>query len=300
MLLSIGTWYAEKLRQSYVLDIELQVDCKDVPEGYIVKDAKNLHITATVKGSGYNILKSYLGKQLSVEVSVAGLKRLQTGGATWAIYVPRRRNNHTYNLPENITLQEVVSDTLYISLLKVKKKLLPIVVDDDITLATQYGLTSKKIIPDSIWVRGTNNIVDTLKCIRTRRIEQKLLNDTMRVDVDLDIPQDIYTDIYGVHVQYNIEPFTEKKITIPIREINVPVGYSVRTFPPSVKATMLLGLSKYEQTEAELFDVVADFNETKIGNKNNLVSVTLENAPNYIQHVKIQPTVVEFLLEKNK
>lgn len=301
LVISILIWQTEKLRQTYPEDTALNIVCRNVPEGYVTPSVIDKSVNVRVEGAGFSLLRMYITGSRNVYVDVSSMNRLSSGGKSWAIFVTRKLATNKTDLPEHLRITDVFTDTVMIPLLTVKKKKLPVVVQDDVTLQPQRIFSSpRKVEPDSVWITATNDVIDTMRAVYTTVEAPQALGDTLINDLRLILPDMATASSEAVHVEYYVEPFSEKKMQIPIEAVNVTPGYSCRVFPPNAKVSFYVGLSKYEAADEPKFKVVADLSNVHPGDKASRVRVSIVKSPSFIQNVSFSPAYAEFILEKKK
>lgn len=301
LLLSILIWHIEKLRQTYTVTTRLEIVCVDVPQGYITDPQLNKTITTTLESNGFSLLKMYLTDCRKIKVPLKPLRRLSTGGNMWAIYVPRRLAGQKTGLPESIKITDVLTDTVMIPLLTVYQRKLPVLVRDNVALAPQRTLSApRKVTPDSILVTATSNILDTMAAVPTQVQQPVTISDTTITELNLILPETAYANADKVSVEYDVEPYTEKRISVPIVGVNIPNGYTCKIFPPSAKLSFNVGLSKFESANEKAFKVTANFKHVKPGGKDSRIRLNITTSPDFIQNITYSPSFAEFILEKEK
>ncbi len=301
LLISILVWQIEKLRQTYPEDTELNIICEDVPEGYITSKGLDKSVKVRLEGDGFSLLRMYVTNHRNIRVSLKHLSRLSSGGSMWAIFIPRRLAGVKNDLPEHVRITDVFTDTVMIPLLTVKKRKLPVIVQDNVSLQPQYTYSApKKVTPDSVIVTATNDIMDTLIAVYTTKQNPISLNDTVVTQMELILPELATANTSFVTVEYDVEPFSEKKLSVPIEPINVPNGYTGKIFPPQARISFNVGLSKYERADIASFRVIADFSTIHPGDKESRVRISLLKSPKFADNISISPSYAEFILEKNK
>lgn len=299
LLVSVLIWQAEKLRLTYPEDTALNVVCRNVPEGYITDPVMDKSVNVRLEGDGFSLLRMYLTNSRNVTVDVSAMPRLKMGGRSWAIFITRKLATSKNDLPEHVRITDVFTDTVMIPLLTVEKRRLPVVVRDDVSLRPQCMYSSgRKVSPDSVWITATNDVIDTMTAVYTVVEERQVLGDTLIKDVPLVLPEMAQSSSAAVRVEYDVEPFTEKKLQIGIEPVNVAPGYSCRIFPPNAKVSFYVGLSKFEAAGESGFRVVADLSNIHPGDKVSRVRVSLVRSPDFIQNVSFSPSYAEFILEK--
>lgn len=301
LLISILVWQIEKLRQTYPEDTELNIICEDTPEGYITNKGLEKSVKVRLEGDGFSLLRMYVTNHRNIRVSLKHLRRLSSGGAMWAIFIPRRLAGVKNDLPEHVRITDVFTDTVMIPLLTVRKRKLPVIVQDDVSLQPQYTYSSpRKVTPDSVIVTATNDIIDTLNVVYTAKQNKITLNDTAVIQMELILPEMATANATFVTVEYDIEPFSEKKLSVPIEPVNVPKGYTAKIFPPQARISFNVGLSRYEKANISSFRVIADFNTIHPGDKESRVRISVQKSPKFADNISISPPYAEFILEKIK
>lgn len=301
LIISVLIWQTEKLRQTYPEDTALNVVCRNIPEGYVTAPVIDKSVNVRLQGDGFSLLRMYLTNSRNLMVDVSSMPRLNTGGRCWAIFITHKLATNKNDLPEHVRITDVFTDTVMIPLLTVKKKKLPIVVRDNVSLQPQCIFSSpRRLFPDSVWVTATNDVIDTMRAVYTGEEPQLTLSDTLIKEIPLLLPEMAQASSEAVRVEYYVEPFSEKKMQIPIMPINVPNGYTCRVFPPNAKVAFYVGLSKFETADEASFNVIADFANIHPGDKASRVRVSIAKSPTFIQNVSFSPSYAEFILEKKK
>lgn len=300
LCISFLIWTIEKLRQNYTIEISYNITVSDVPDEYVIETDKLDPIRAVVSGDGLDLIRLPNKKKRTIEVNINQLRKISTDGQKTAVLMPRRYT-HTLSekLPDHITLERIEADTIYIPLLTKNKRLLPVIVRDNVALEPQHMYSApRRVNPDSVWVSGTNNIVDTMRAVYTHQLQPITLHDTICLSLDFDLPHNVEVSAPCAQVTYSVETYTEKIINVPITAINIPNGYTFKAFPQTVRVTTSVGLSKFDNFTPNDIDIVADLQDIKPGSKQQKIKLRLTNYPNYIRTISYTPIFVEYLLEK--
>lgn len=299
LLISTLVWQTEKLRQTYPEDTELNIVCENVPEGYITPPSIDKSVKVRLEADGFCLLRMYLTNSRNLKVNVESMPRLSADGRMWALFLTRRLAANKTDLPEHVRITDVFTDTVMIPLLTVKTRRLPVVVRDDVSLRPQCVFSSpRKVEPDSVWLTATNDVIDTIRALFTVQDEPHTLGDTLVRNLSLILPDMATATATSVRVEYDVEPFSEKKMQIPVIPVNLPRGYTCRIFPPNAKVSFYVGLSQFEAASEDQFNVVADFTNIHPGDKASRVRLLLQRTPPFIQNVTFSPSYAEFILEK--
>jgi YbbR domain-containing protein len=121
----------------------------------------------------------------------------------------------------------------------------------------------------------------------------------LRANVDLQRVTEGNLSVYPRSVQVNVpvEEFTEKVLEIPVKLINNNNGMDVKIFPEKVKVTFTIALSKYEDTDEDLFEATADLDLWRLHNY-KVLPVKISKMPDYCKIVKIEPRTLDFIVKK--
>ncbi|MDO4461884.1 MAG: hypothetical protein Q4C30_05220 [Bacteroidia bacterium] len=298
-------WVIEQLRRDYTTAIDIPLELHSAPENYIIpqESQENLSIRALVSGDGYTLLQHFWADHEShvVDVDVSRLPRVQTADGVFAVVVSSQFYSEvSSNLEDRIELRGMMQDSLFIPLLRARKKYLPVVPRVDYAIEQQHILSDDvRVSPSHVWVNGTNNLVDTMSAVYTKKTDHFVLHDTLTLSLDCDLPQGVQTNTHSVDVTFCVESFTEKVIEVPITAINEPEGYTFRAFPPTARVSFSVGISKFEKVGPNDIDIVADLSTVDIrSNNQQKVKLHLVSAPDYLMNISYSPIFVEFLLER--
>ena len=94
-----------------------------------------------------------------------------------------------------------------------------------------------------------------------------------------------------------VDEFTEKVVEIPLSIRNNKEYYNIKLFPKKVKITVFVALSNYANATDEEIKATIDLNEWKIL-KHNKFSVTVTQLPAFCKLVRVEPSSVDFIIEK--
>ncbi len=151
--------------------------------------------------------------------------------------------------------------------------------------------------PRTITAFGPRQILDTMKFVRTEYLELKNLNDTSSFQCALKPVKSVRFSLKSTRVSVFVEPFTERKVQIPVTAINCPGNMSIRTFPAFVNVTYTVGLSQFNTLSPSDIQVYLDYNELKLSKQSKQVRKIKNNAT-HISNIRISPSEVEFILEE--
>ncbi len=204
------------------------------------------------------------------------------------------RQKITDQLQGTTRLQRVLPEHISVSYYRQHQKRVPVRLVDQITLAPQYQFTqSPQLVPDSVTVYGAQETLQTLQEVFTEPLAEQM-NDSLRVQLALQPLDGVRFAATEVEVTARAEPFTEKVFTLPIRIKDLPAGVKLRLFPPTVEATIRVGISHFNDVTEKDLQVECTYPTTQA----TQLPLLLRYTSPYITHGRISPTEVEYIIEK--
>jgi YbbR domain-containing protein len=151
--------------------------------------------------------------------------------------------------------------------------------------------------PQAVEISGPKSLLDTIHKLPTSKVVLSNVNNDVSITTRV-ITNDnrIVAKQQSVFVTVEVEKFTEAEIKVPIEFVNVPAGYTVRTFPNEISVVYLVGLSDYDQVTIDQFKAVADLSQLNTAPQK--LKVKLEEFPSLITISKQNPKSVEYIIKK--
>jgi hypothetical protein len=184
------------------------------------------------------------------------------------------------------------------SLLKAKR--VPVIFDGEISTESNFLLSGDIVVsPDSVTAYSSEDILRELNVAFTTNNQLKNLDKNTVVKLRLRREDRIRFSPQVVEVNIPIAEFAQKEITVPVRCLNQPYGTNVIFFPSSVTISFAVALSSFKDITPDDFSIDLDYHELE-QTTNGFIRLRLTDSPNFIQNISIQPSSVEFILEKSK
>ncbi len=294
-LIAIGAWLFMALNKKYPYTVQTELIYKDEPQGKAFKALQPDTVDLKVEGTGWQLLFSRLRiKPPSVSVS---LQQLNTKN-----YVLFSQQLAQIN-KQLETSQKVISvspDTLYFDFSRRTNKRVPLRLISQLIFAPQYGISKEiTMTPAYVNISGPHEELEKIHIWHTDSLKLKDIKNT--VDGRINILQNAINNISiyptSVGVKIPVDEFTEKVIEIPLSIRNNKEYYNIKLFPKKVKVTVFVALSNYANTTEEEIKATIDLNEWKVL-KHNKFSVTVTQLPPFCKLVRVEPSNVDFIIEK--
>jgi hypothetical protein len=284
-------WFFTKMSNEFTTEKVVKVDYI-LPRGKAFEILPAERLVATFKGSGWDLAKDYMfGAEKIVQVDLSDLRSPGLDKSTLLDKI----SNLTFD-KKKLEITKTVPSNLYIKFVDAVSKVVPVVLDADLSYQEGHFPTAQPILsPDSITISGAAVLIDTIEEWVTLPLELKNQKDTISLQLEFKpkLERLVNASTKKVDVLVPIEKWTEKKV-YPIVKILHPQDSILRVFPPKVETTFSVPLSRFNELDESTFNLVADLNNTTMNEENNTVPVQIAEQPSGIRGLTISPNAVSF------
>jgi len=169
----------------------------------------------------------------------------------------------------------------------------------DLSFAVGYSaLEEIKLQPDSIMLSGPATILDTLSEIKTNSLKINNISNDVKGKVKLNTSNLEEVSLYQNEVSYSLrtEKFTEGKVEIPIRLLNVPEGTNVVIFPKEVVIFYQVSLNDFEKIDSSSFEVAVDFKNAH--NSDGFLIAEITQKPEQVNNIRLNEKKIQFVIKR--
>ena len=293
LALSASFWVFLALNDEYEKDFAVALRLNSVPDHVV--------ITTELPATFHVVLKDR-GSQL-LNYQYAGLPAINLDFRNYD-----RQSGHVVLSPADIVklLQQRLSPTTKIVSYKAERLeyyfnnglnvRLPVELKANLKTEQLYGISSIRVIPDSVTAYAMPEVLDTLRSAITQSLNLANISESMVCKVNLAKMRGVKFDPSSVRVKINVDQMTEKSVDVPVKRVNFPAGKTLRTFPSKVKIIFQVGMSMYRKITADDFTLVVNY-ETLLKATDGKIQLYLKSVPAGVSHVRIVPSTVDFLIE---
>ena len=293
LALSASFWVFLALNDEYEKDFAVTLRLNSAPDHVV--------ITTELPATFHVVLKDR-GSQL-LNYQYAGLPAINLDFRNYD-----RQSGHVVLSPADIVklLQQRLSPTTKIVSYKAERLeyyfnnglnvRLPVELKANLKTEQLYGISSIRVIPDSVTAYAMPEVLDTLRSAITQSLNLANISESMVCKVNLAKMRGVKFDPSSVRVKINVDQMTEKSVDVPVKRVNFPAGKTLRTFPSKVKIIFQVGMSMYRKITADDFTLVVNY-ETLLKATDGKIQLYLKSVPAGVSHVRIVPSTVDFLIE---
>ncbi len=288
-------WLFIQFSKNYTQEIEVAITYVNLPEDKILNDASDNTLRLVLNGNGFRLIThSWTTPQLHLDISDAD----EFIGNDYHFYIDKENQVLKDKLDFKGRILSVQKDTVKAKLDASLEKKVPIKLGKDIKYAPGYGSDKGVVLlPDSIVIRGTEKVVDTIGFVMVEDIDLENLNTdyatTLLIKTD-QLPEMIEINPKQVEAVIAVSKFTEGSQEVPVTLINVPKDKEVKIFPKEVKVVYRVGLDKYNEVGVRNFRVIADYNN--VSDDSSFLILDLVDKPEFIHDVRLLDKQVQFVI----
>jgi hypothetical protein len=297
VLCSAFAWFISKLSETYTNRTEFVLSFENAPDSVLLGDGSKDKVIGTLRGTGFQ----FLGYNLEHKKIKIDLAKMQTKNGKY--YIPKEycKNQIEKQLPSSLTLLEINGEEIYLDLFKVEHKEVTVTSRVSLNLAQDYLIDGKlHIEPEQIVIKGPKNEIDTISTVYTQKVSVDDIHADFNIRVPLLLPAQLRNTKFSssfVRIAGQVARFSEKLIEVPIKVINLPPGFQIRTFPDKVTVVCQAKIDDLKKIGPSDFQIIADYNE-KNDDHSNILVVRLEKKPQGLHAATLAETKIEFILKK--
>ena len=293
ILLSFIFWFSTKLSNTYQIEQSFSIHWNNIPKG-IVLNHDSSELVLSITASGIEILWYRLFKN---KINLVLNKNIFIGKEAF-VSIDNERFNIQQQLFDNTILNQITTSVIKITYARLGVKKVKITSDPILKFRAGYLSDSPLTIsPDSLLVRGSQDVLDTLTIVKTVSFIMENVFESFQKVIALENLTNLQFDIQEVNIKQEVSRYSEKQFILPIEIINIPKSVKVKLFPPTgtLKATMPLTL--LNGFNARDFMLVVDY-ELILKNELTHLPIRLVKQPSQVKKVIWEPKTVNYLIRK--
>jgi len=299
LFISTVLWFLNALGKNYNTIISYPVRFVNPPENRFLGGTPLSELQLSVEGKGFILLQHKLLTFSPVEIDISEMiKNNVPVSGVYSIQAQNLRNSISDEISSDLDLLVIRPETIEIILDSLTTKTVPVEIDLDVEFAAQMHLKNKIVTnPNSIEISGPAIILEQISSVKTKVNIVNQLQNSIDQEIDLIYPEKTTIVPEKVMIHIEVEKYTEKELNVPVEILNKPPGVDLKLFPSEIKLLCNVGLSRFDQIKSSDFGIAVDY-KSITADVNSLL-ITIYKQPEFIQHIRLNPERVEFLIETN-
>ena len=293
LLASVFIWLLINLSKEYTTEITISTVYTNLPIKKTIIDIPVKEIPLLVKGSGFKLITT----SLTNNPIMLDLEKINNKKDTDYYFLTNKLQSEIQDqLKSGIELISIKTDTIPLKVGTLHSKKVPLKTALDITFQLGHDLaTPISIKPATVLISGEQSLLKKIKYLSLENISLENISESTKIKAVINIPKNVRTDITSAEINIVIDKFTEGEIEVPILVKNAPKGINI--FPKKVKIIYKVGLNNFNKINANLFEVICDYNQVK-NNGTSYLTPQIIKSPGAITLVRTVPEKIDFLIHK--
>lgn len=283
-------WFFNSLNKGYNTQISYPVEFRfPNPDTVVVLTRLPDAVKMDVDGGGWNLFRKtfwFTVEPLEIYLeSPFDNKRLT------------RRELELYLQPQvkDITLNQVLSDTLFLNIEPRAEKYLHLYIDSaTLSLEEPYRLVSPVTIgPDSVYVSGAISYINSLPDTITLQIKEKNIDYNYREEISVNLltASGLRVNPDKVDVSFDVEPFIYSTYNIPLEPVNFPNDSALLMSQSYISVSFEIRESYVSQLDDSLFQATADFNN--LNRQDSTLIPRIVKRPGFVNKISFSPIQIK-------
>ncbi len=294
LVISTAAWFLVKLSENYTTQTTFGLQFTEVPsDQWISSGDQSVKMSLNVDGFHTLRYKMIREPKRYVTIDLSEVPYRQEGNDTYSFssqYVAEKVANKLGINASDVTINE---SKIEFTMNPLKSKVVPIVLRSDIKTQRQFGLYGIPTLePASVTIYGPDEIIDTVRSVRTFLLAKANVSEGFSELVGLDLLDGkIRSNTTEVKASFEVDKFTEMDVEVPI---HVADSLKVRFFPETMSVKCLVAMRDYASITSESFGVTIDRDQLEA--MQPLLDVRLVTWPPTVQILSTRPDKVEYLI----
>ena len=294
VILSFTFWIITKLSNIYDSSISFNIKLTDVPNYIVPKNTGSLELNADISGSGFQLL---LYKFINDEINIS-VKDGDFSLDLAHVNLMDQKFSIQQQLFQNTVIKQLNQSSLTFKFDRLIRKKVPIIPIVDINYKLGYERAEDwRIKPDSVWVAGPSNIMDTLRNFPTLTFKKNKVDKLITDKLKLSEIKGLKPDLSEVDISAEVYKFTEKTLETFINIKNLPDSLTIKLFPNRVETTFLVLMDNIDEIGSNDFLFYCDFNDIH-GGKSNSLKIKLDSKPDGVKNIRWNPKRLDYLIRQ--
>ena len=294
LFISVSFSIIVKLTKVHTKNISYKIHLIETPDNKIITNQSYDSINLTVSSYGFDFIKYYLSNKT---INISSKNALDNSKS---FIVTKSNSSVQINdfISPQFELKSINFDSLFFNYDKLKTKNIPVILNSSIDFSQGFDYFKNfNLTPDSVSIVGPEFILESIKSIKTKKLNLTNLKTNTTQDVELNLLDNsnlLYSN-KSVKVFIEVEKSTESILDIPVSIINIPNEVNINYYPKLIKISFTVSLDNYQNYSAQDFKIICDFNQISQDGK---LTPKVLNKPIYIKNLRLINNEIQYVFLK--
>jgi|688.fasta_scaffold191867_2 hypothetical protein len=304
--ISILFWLMIVFSKEYTYKIKVKALYANVPSDKVVSYKLPDSLDLEVYGVGFSLYSlNFKNTPKEVVIDLGHLKKSKGNFESdeYLINLEQQLNYVSEQFAEfGIKVVKILPQQISFYFDAKEKKIVKVVPSISYSFAPQYSINGKlEFFPKKIVIRGPTSVINKIDSITTEHVALNNLSKDAIGFIEFKIPNfnsGLELPAKKIAFKIPVEKFTETELEIPISTVNVPAGFSIKTYPNTVKVVFSVGLSSFKSITPSMFTVNASIGNIDSLSKTSMLKLKLEKFPLQVKNCRMQTDKVEYIIQR--
>ena len=285
LLASLFVWGLTNFSKTYTKTIPIPLVFEEVNDGELLK-ASDTVVYVSVRGTGFSMFRN----NFSNKKHYIDTKKIMDNGLL-------EMTTHSFNplFSKSIEVLSISPTHMKFNIEKLAQKKVPIHYNLSATPKQGYGITSRYLEKDSMFVYGLAKKIAKINRVNTVLKTLSEVSDSVSGKLLIAAEKGITYQYNSLAYAYAVEPFTEGVFQLKIKIKNVPSNTEVVIFPKDVSVRFQAPLSVFESYTSASFNAYVDYNEIQ---NNKTLPIHVNTLSKGAKNVLLLKKKVSYLIVK--
>lgn len=295
VLVAFAFWLLQILDNTYQTEFKVPLRLKNVPKEVVMTSELPGSVRVKIEDRGTALLNYMLGR--SFLPVTFDFRDYADAGTHVRISSSELQKKIAAQLNVSTKLITVRPDTLGFVYTRGKAHKIPVRVNASVQAGQQYYVSAIRLNPDSVTAYAPEEILDTLSAAMTQKISLDNVTDSVKLSIGLEKMAGVKFVPASTDVSVYVDMYSEKTVEVPVTGMNFPAGKILRTFPSKVQVTFQVGLKQFKEVQADDFFIGITY-EDVLRTKGDKLYLSVKGHPDFVNHIRITPETVDYLIEQ--
>lgn len=300
LLLAFFMWIVHNLSTTTASYYNFRINVTSNLEGRSDTATSEGVVVLSGKSSGFYILQNFISDripELSVTLDRKYFRQADTGDLFY-VKGADLAGEISSVLKDRISVDMIVSDTVFFRFPRQTSKRVPVVADAMISYRPQFMSFGEMVFtPDSITIYGEADLLASVDSVRTEHIKISQAAGDIQGVCSLVPVEGIRFSDREVLYRQSIGRYVEHSMTIQPEVINLPEDKEMILLPGELKMVFRQPFAVRQEVLPSDFVVVIDYNRY-ISSQSSLVRPEVSISPGFVYDIELDPVMVECILRK--
>lgn len=288
-------WLITALNENMEKDVDIVVEVINVPDNVVVTSELQDTIKVTLRDKGYIIAAyQYTDHLQPIKINFANYSKTEGHGVVSSAELQRLIRQQLYKSTDIRSIKPEKMDIFFNH--GIHKKV-PVMFRGKIGAAHNYFITHTQVVPDSVDVYATNEMLSTISFATTEYTTKADVSSSEKQTVQLQKKSGVKFVPSEVTLEIDADVLTEGTFEVPVVAVNMPEGKLLRTFPSQVKVRFVVGSHLIDQVYPSDFRVEVDYREIE-NSTSDKCTLRLVTKPALVIRATLEIEQADYLIEQ--